>query len=297
MTISGEPVVMSQAAGRFERRVGRMASRSGSLGVERRRRPATSDKGRHGSGGTIERVRRKRIASDGSRVPRLAPCAAGCSQSVSGSRSRTRRSSRSRCPRSSGSSTWRSRRSRGCSRRSISCSRSSPCRPRTSRGGGRARRSPRASSSSPRRRSACGLAPSFDVLVGARCVQALGAALARHVRARSPLAARRGDERALRVWVAAGVLGAALGPAAGGILTQLLGWESIFLAQVPLALVLLLAARGVEAPPDPAPAGRPSVPRTPRSSSSPAGSWRRSSSSCCSSSTAGACRRPRPGSS
>ena len=106
---------------------------------------------------------------------------------------------------------------------------------------------------------ACGLAPSFEVLVAARCVQALGAALI--VTAALDLLSQRehGDERALRIWVAAGVLGAALGPAAGGILTQLLGWESIFLAQVPLALVLLLAVRGVHVRPVPAPAGRPSA--------------------------------------
>jgi MFS family permease len=106
----------------------------------------------------------------------------------------------------------------------------------------------------------CGLAPSFDVLVGARCVQALGAALV--VTAALDLLSQEtaSDERALRVWVTAGVLGAALGPAAGGILTQLLGWESIFLAQVPVALVLLLALRGVRARPVRAPAGRPSIP-------------------------------------
>jgi predicted MFS family arabinose efflux permease len=107
---------------------------------------------------------------------------------------------------------------------------------------------------------ACGLAPTFDVLVGARCVQAAGAALL--VTAALDLLSQVGvgDERALRVWVAAGVLGAALGPAAGGILTQLLGWESIFLAQVPLALALLFAVRDVAFRPVPAPAGRPSVP-------------------------------------
>jgi MFS family permease len=106
---------------------------------------------------------------------------------------------------------------------------------------------------------ACGLAPSFDVLVGARCVQALGAALI--VTAALDLLSHveGSDERALRIWVAAGVLGAALGPAAGGVLTQLLGWESIFFAQVPVALVLLLAVRGVRARPVSAPAGRPSV--------------------------------------
>ena len=106
---------------------------------------------------------------------------------------------------------------------------------------------------------ACGLAPSFDVLVGARCVQAVGAALI--VTAALDLLSQieGSGERAVRAWVAAGVLGAALGPAAGGILTQLLGWESIFLAQVPVALTLLLAVRGVAARPVAAPAGRPSI--------------------------------------
>jgi MFS family permease len=106
---------------------------------------------------------------------------------------------------------------------------------------------------------ACGLAPSFDVLVGARCVQAVGAALIVTAALDLLSQAEGSDERALRAWVAAGVLGAALGPAMGGVLTQLLGWESIFLVQVPLALALLLALRGVTALPVPAPAGRPAI--------------------------------------
>jgi MFS family permease len=106
---------------------------------------------------------------------------------------------------------------------------------------------------------ACGLAPSFEVLVAARCIQALGAALVVTAALHLLAQVQGSDERALRAWVAAGVIGAALGPAAGGILTQLLGWESIFLAQVPVALVLLLAVRGVHARPVPVPAGRPSV--------------------------------------
>ncbi len=105
----------------------------------------------------------------------------------------------------------------------------------------------------------CGLAPSFDVLIGARCVQALGAALL--VTAALDLLSqeRASDEGAVRFWVAAGVLGAALGPAVGGILTQLLGWESIFLSQVPVALVLLLALRGAHPGPVRGPAGCPSI--------------------------------------
>src|SRR5918995_2245639 len=106
---------------------------------------------------------------------------------------------------------------------------------------------------------ACGLAPSFEVLVGARCVQAVGAALV--VTAALDLLAQvqGGDEPALRTWVAAGILGAALGPAAGGVLTQVLGWESIFLVQVPLAVALLFAVRGVTGRPTRTPAGRPSL--------------------------------------
>jgi MFS family permease len=106
---------------------------------------------------------------------------------------------------------------------------------------------------------ACGLAPSFELLVGARCVQAVGAALV--VTAALDLLAQvqGGDGPALRTWVAAGILGAALGPAAGGILTQVLGWESIFLVQVPLALALLFAVRGVTGRPTRTQAGRPSL--------------------------------------
>jgi MFS family permease len=95
---------------------------------------------------------------------------------------------------------------------------------------------------------ACGLAPSFEVLLGARCAQAVGGALLVTAALGLLTATTASEERAAHLWVIAGVLGAALGPAAGGILTELLGWESIFLAQVPLALVPLVALRGVTVP-------------------------------------------------
>ena len=104
---------------------------------------------------------------------------------------------------------------------------------------------------------ACGLAPAFEVLVGARCVQAVGAALLVTAALALLLEVAPTEARAITTWVAAGVLGAAVGPAAGGILTELLGWESIFLAQVPLALVPLLALHGLVAPPRRVKAGRP----------------------------------------
>ena len=68
-----------------------------------------------------------------------------------------------------------------------------------------------------------------------------------------------GDASAARVWASSGILGAAFGPAAGGILTQLLGWESIFIVQAPGVLVALLALRGARAVRIPKPAGRPHI--------------------------------------
>ena len=105
----------------------------------------------------------------------------------------------------------------------------------------------------------CGLAPSFAVLVGARSAQAVGAALL-VTAALGLLSATAGTGgQAVRVWVAAGIFGAALGPAAGGILTQAVGWESIFLVQVPLALVPLLALRGLQVETRRRSPGRPHV--------------------------------------
>ena len=106
----------------------------------------------------------------------------------------------------------------------------------------------------------CALAPSFGALVGARCVQAVGGALL-VCAALDLLTEIEGDDaRAVRTWASAGVLGAALGPAVGGILTETLGWESIFFAQAPLALVTLLAVPRLRVRPLVVPAGRPNVP-------------------------------------
>jgi MFS family permease len=83
---------------------------------------------------------------------------------------------------------------------------------------------------------ACGLADELSTLVVARCVQALGGAAA-VTAALELLPATVGSERrAATVWAAAGATGAALGPAVGGLLTELVSWQSIFLLQVPLAL-------------------------------------------------------------
>jgi MFS family permease len=104
---------------------------------------------------------------------------------------------------------------------------------------------------------ACGFAPAFAVLVTARCVQALGAALLVVSALELLWVTVENGTRATRMWVAAGVVGAAVGPAAGGILTAAFGWESIFLVQVPLALALLAAVRREPARTSGAYAGRP----------------------------------------
>jgi MFS family permease len=83
---------------------------------------------------------------------------------------------------------------------------------------------------------ACGLADDLSTLILARCVQAIGGAAA-VTAALELLPATVGSERrAAVVWASAGATGAALGPAIGGVLTELVSWQSIFLLQVPLAL-------------------------------------------------------------
>jgi MFS family permease len=83
---------------------------------------------------------------------------------------------------------------------------------------------------------ACGLSETLSTLILARCVQALGGAAA-VTAALELLPSTVGSERrAAVVWAGAGATGAALGPALGGLLTELISWQSIFLVQVPVAL-------------------------------------------------------------
>jgi MFS family permease len=95
---------------------------------------------------------------------------------------------------------------------------------------------------------ACGVSPSLAPLVGARCLQAIGGAAAVTGALELLPHATGSERRAATVWATAGAIGAALGPAAGGLLTELVSWQSIFLVQVPLAIAvaipLLAVARG-----------------------------------------------------
>ena len=88
---------------------------------------------------------------------------------------------------------------------------------------------------------ACALAPSLGVLIGARALQGLAGAAAICAALELLPQVADGERGAARSWAAAGVTGAALGPAVGGLLTQVFSWQAIFAVQVPLALLTLLA--------------------------------------------------------
>lgn len=86
-----------------------------------------------------------------------------------------------------------------------------------------------------------GLAGSFSVLLAARSVQGVGAALLL-AGSIAVLGALRGADAPGRLWWAwAATIGTALGPALGGVLTELLDWRAIFLVQAPVAAVAVVA--------------------------------------------------------
>lgn len=88
----------------------------------------------------------------------------------------------------------------------------------------------------------CGLAPNVDWLIGARVVQAVGAAglipsslalvLAAYPRERIPVA--------VAVWGAVGAVAGAVGPTAGAALVEAWGWRSVFFLNLPIVAGLLV---------------------------------------------------------
>ena len=104
---------------------------------------------------------------------------------------------------------------------------------------------------------ACATAPSLGVLIGARAAQGLAGAAAVCAALELLPQISGSDRGAARSWAAAGIVGAALGPAVGGVLTQVFAWQAIFVVQVPFALAPILAIGfGREGAPR-RPAGRP----------------------------------------
>jgi EmrB/QacA subfamily drug resistance transporter len=94
----------------------------------------------------------------------------------------------------------------------------------------------------------CGLANSIAVLIAARAVQGIGAAIVSPATLSIIMTTfEEGSERnkALGIWGAMGGSGAAAGVLFGGILTKYAGWEWIFFVNVPVGAVVLLLARAV----------------------------------------------------
>src|SRR4051795_3320478 len=86
-------------------------------------------------------------------------------------------------------------------------------------------------------------APNVELLVAARILQAVGAAAVfptslALLLPEFPPAQRR---TAVSIWAAVGAVAAAAGPPIGGILVQA-GWQLVFLVNVPIGIVLLVAA-------------------------------------------------------
>ena len=101
---------------------------------------------------------------------------------------------------------------------------------------------------------ASALAGSAGVLFAARAGQGLGAAMLSPAALSIVTNAFQGAERtkALAAWGGVGAAGGAVGMILGGTLTQLVGWQAIFLINLPIALIV--TAVGVRVlPADPSP--------------------------------------------
>jgi EmrB/QacA subfamily drug resistance transporter len=91
---------------------------------------------------------------------------------------------------------------------------------------------------------ACALAPSAGFLIGARIVQGVGAALMNPATLSIISATFPPRERgtAIGIWAGVSALALAIGPLVGGLLTEHVGWSSIFYLNVPIGIVAIIAS-------------------------------------------------------
>jgi EmrB/QacA subfamily drug resistance transporter len=85
----------------------------------------------------------------------------------------------------------------------------------------------------------CGLAPSIEVLIGARALQGLGAVMISALGAAIIVEVFPMSERGKALGIIGAVvsLGIALGPSVGGVLIGIAGWRSIFLVNLPIGIL------------------------------------------------------------
>ncbi len=91
--------------------------------------------------------------------------------------------------------------------------------------------------------AACALAPGIWWLVAFRVAQAAGAAVLTPASLGLVISTAAPERRvaAVRVWAATGAVAAAFGPAAGGLLVEL-DWRWVFLVNIPVGVLALIAA-------------------------------------------------------
>lgn len=108
--------------------------------------------------------------------------------------------------------------------------------------------------------AACALAPSLWALVAARTVQGIGAALVTPTSLSLLLNAWPAERRASAVgtWASVGAVAAALGPPLGGLLVAA-AWQWVFLVNVPIGVVTLVAAARILRESDFEPINRPDL--------------------------------------
>ncbi|MBV9453527.1 MAG: MFS transporter [Rubrobacter sp.] len=93
---------------------------------------------------------------------------------------------------------------------------------------------------------ACGLAPTSDALIGARIAQGMGAAVLLPGTL-AIITGTYGKERAaqgwaISIWAAVGSLALPAGPLLGGLLVETVGWRSVFIVNLPIVGLAIVAS-------------------------------------------------------
>jgi EmrB/QacA subfamily drug resistance transporter len=92
---------------------------------------------------------------------------------------------------------------------------------------------------------ACGLAPSAGFLIGARAVQGVGAALMNPATLSIVAATFPPKQRgqAIGIWAGVSALALAIGPLAGGLISEKLNWNWIFFINVPVGALAIVVSQ------------------------------------------------------